>query len=70
MKHTQLVALLHMLAFVHRYLAGRDFGHPNGPDAHQANAGVVGFDENHRACGHLGYVVWRSPIHCLFNHIC
>jgi len=58
-EHTDLIAFVNVLAFVHCYLAGRDFGHSYGQDAHQPYIRVIRFDKDKSPCRHFRDVALR-----------
>jgi len=54
MEHPNLVTLPDRAAWPDRDLARRHLCHPHGDEAHQADARVVGLDEDQGASGHCG----------------
>ena len=56
MKHPGLIALLHMLTFLDRDIARANLIHADADEGHEADGGVVGFDEDDCAGGEGGEV--------------
>lgn len=56
-EHAELVALLDVLALLHRDLARAHLVHADGDEGHEADGGVVGLDEEDGARGESGEVL-------------